>query len=196
MQPVQNSIPAAAIAEIKNKEDPKELFFKTIREKLDDKIGQEVYGPLFKASLRDCKILDWVSEKDNTYRLILESGYIARKDDNSGKTWYLEKEIVCQFIPENYQIILPKVKALFDANKPINTEEKKLNGIWAWETHAGYVITGVGYSIRWDVSKESIVTDNINDGPWWLPQKFITPQIRTLPMALEEWNQRKKEPVL
>ena len=168
---------------------PRESFFRTIDEFLDRRIGEAVYVPLFEAALRGCEVQDWKKEADKTYRLVLKSGYIAKMADNSGKTWYLEKEILCQFVPEHFQIVLPDVLKWKNSGEVIDPENKKMNAIWAWETHLGSVYTGVGYSIRWDSDYKQIVTDNINDAPWWL-QYIAATESKSVEEAVKAWNER------
>lgn len=171
---------------------PKEAFFSTLKSELDDHIGNEIFVPLFNAILRDCNVLDWKSEGINTYRLTLDSAYEAAREDLSSKTWQLEKEIVFQFSPEDYRIIFPQVMSMYENGDKIDPSNKSLNAIWAWESHLGYIYTGVGYSLRWDNEEEKIISDNINDAPWFL-QSLATPRIKTLEESIQEWNNLGRE---
>lgn len=185
--------PAAVQDEVGNALSPREAFLNALKKELDVLIGIDVFVPAWNAILRDCEVIGWEKEEgENTYRLTLDSAYIAAAPDNSGKTWQLEKEIVLQFVPENNQILFPRVKEMLDLGLTPNAEdiaEKSLNAIWAWEKYVFVTYTGVGYSMRWNADDNTVVSDNINDAPTRL-QFMATPRVKTLPEVIQEWNDR------
>ncbi len=171
--------------------NPKAAFFNTIQEKLDCHIGEKVFTQLFKAALEGCEVVSWQPEKEkHTYRLILESAY--QTQITAGKTFYLEKEILCRFVPENHEIVLPKVLEYKDSGQGIDPKNKNLNAIWASEKWGFFVYTGVGYSIQWEKEARKITTLNINDAPFGVNSK----RERDFNEVLSEWNSGKREAVV
>lgn len=194
MNSILSSHPAA-IWEVDNfnHQSPKEAILSTFKS-IDDLIGEEVFVPLWTAILKDIPVVDWIAEGPNTYRLVLDSAYQAARENLSGKTWYIEKEIVLELNPDNYQVFFPLVKAKYDNNEKIDANDKCLNAIWAWESNLGSIYTGVGYSVRWDLETGKLITDNLNDAPWFL-QALATPRIKALQDSINEWNQLGREKV-
>lgn len=167
-------------------------FLDTLKEKLDDVIGQPIFRPNFKAIFRDVGIVNWKKEDDDTYRLVLDSAYEAATPDRTGKTFIFEKEILMQFDPDNKRIIFPKVVEFKDRGGEINPEtisEKGLYAIWAQESYLGALYTGVGYQTTWDPESKNFVSDNINDAGWLL-QKLATPLSNSMSKSMDDWNKR------
>lgn len=174
------------------KKDPKEIFFAILKTQLDNRIGQNIFVALWTAILRDCEILQLTDEGNNTFRLTLESSYIG-ESSSSGEITLIEKEIIIQCVPDNYEIVYPKAKALYEANTNIDPENKELNAIWGWKAYGGYIYTGVGYSILWDANQNRLINKNINDASYWL-QSFASPIVKTLQETIQEWNDRGRKP--
>lgn len=173
---------------------PKEAFLSTLKSEFDTRIGMAVFVPTWDAILRGCEVVSWEKEEGDKqiYQLTLDSAYKAARDDGKEKTWLLEKTIRIELVPENYQILFPYVKEMFDLKLTPSAQDvakKSLNAIWAWEKVLFSTYTGVGYSMLWDPSNHTIRSDNINDAPWAF-QSEATPRIRTLPEVIQEWNDR------
>lgn len=185
--------------EFDNYEESEKLtaFLDTVKEKLDDVIGQELFRPNFKAIFKGIEIEDWKEEEDGVYCLTLSSAYKAARDDEEGKTFIFEKEIRIKFDPDNARMTFPKVVE-FKENGGSITEEvikkKGLNAIWAQEHHLFSLYTGVGYQTTWDPKEQQFVSDNINDAGWALQWK-ATPRRKSMKESLQEWGERGREKI-
>lgn len=169
-----------------------ENFLDFWKVEFDDKLGQPIFRPLWKAMLKDIHIESCEKEGD-AFRLIFDSIYKLSTIGYSGTTYFLEKELVVKPDPEHYRFIFPKVLECKNSRANLNVKQKNLNAIWGWDYHLGSCYTGVGYQTTWDLKKRHFVTDNINDAGW-LFQKLATPQIKSLPHSLKDWTERHREP--
>lgn len=168
---------------------PKDRLFAALRENLDAKIHQNVFEGNWRAMLTGCNIVDFRCEGDNTYRVILDSAYSAVAWDGKGDKWYLEKEILIKLVPENFEIIFPKVKEMHDRNEDPDASNKSLNAIWSIRTVFFAEFTGVGYSSKWDPEQQQVVSSHINNARSWTPGK-TTPRMKSIDEIRDEWTTR------
>lgn len=169
-------------------------FLDTIKEQLDDKIGQPAFRPYFKNIFKGIEIEDWIKEDDDLWRLTLSSAYELAREDRAGKTFFMEKELLMKFEPENYRVIFPKVAKFKEEGNVIDENaiaKKGLNAIWGQEYHGFSLYTGVGYQTTWNPINRTFVTDNINDAGYIL-QYMATPTVKTMAERLIEWSERSR----
>ncbi len=172
-------------------------FMDVLKTQLDDKIEQQVFVPIWKSILEGTLVEKW-EIVDGIGRLTLANAYQAANADQSGKTWYLEKEIHVVIVPEKYQMIFPEVKKLHESGEELNPDNKNLKAVWACENHGigwfSKTYHGVGYSLRWDKENKTIVCDNAHNAPSFLSM-MATPLTKTLEEFTEIWSTRGREPM-